>query len=100
MAPSFAQLPPEDEFDEDEIDYSDLREQYEVKLDEGFDTFVVIDGLPQVPQESAERLQSFLLRKLKSAGKAKEDGVFMPMGENGVTEGYVTALNGVLGWGG
>ena len=64
-----------------------MRLGYDVQLDEGFDTFVVIDGLPQVPQESADRLQSFLLRKLKSAGKAKEDGVFMPMGENGLTEG-------------
>ncbi|KIW01635.1 uncharacterized protein PV09_06822 [Verruconis gallopava] len=88
MAPSFAQLPPEEEFDEDEIDYSDLREQYDIKLDEGFDTFVVIDGLPRVPQENVERLKNFVLKKLRSAGKAKEDGVFMPMGDNGVTEGF------------
>jgi translation initiation factor 3 subunit B len=87
MAPSFTQLPPEEDFDDDEIDYSDLREAYDVQLDEGFDTFVVIDGLPQVPKESVDRLVTFLLKKLKGAGKAKEDGVFMPLGENGVTEG-------------
>jgi translation initiation factor 3 subunit B len=87
MAPSFNSLPPEEEFDEDEIDYSDLQEQYSVQLDEGFDTFVVIDGLPQVPAESVERLRNFLLKKLRSAGKAKEDGVFMPLGENGMSEG-------------
>ena len=92
MAPSFAQLPPEEDFDDDEIDYSDLREAYDVQLDEGFDTFVVIDGLPQVPAESVDRLTTFLLKKLKSAGKAKEDGVFMPMGENGVSEGCVSAF--------
>lgn len=89
MAPSFAQLPPEEDFDDDEIDYSDLQEAYDVQLDEGFDTFVVIDGLPKVPADSADRLQTFLLKKLKSAGKAKEDGVFMPIGEGGVSEGYV-----------
>jgi translation initiation factor 3 subunit B len=87
MAPSFAQLPQEEDFDEDEIDYSDLREQYAVSLDEGLETFVVIDGLPKVPAESADRLQTFLLKKLRSAGKAKEEGVFMPLDENGVTEG-------------
>lgn len=91
MAPSFDQLPPElEEFDEDEIDYSDLHEQYEVRLDEGLDTFVVIDGLPKVPEENKQKLIKFLLRKLNSVGKAKEDGVEMPMGADGVTEGYAT----------
>jgi translation initiation factor 3 subunit B len=88
MAPSFDQLPPElDEFDEDEIDYSDLHEQFEVRLDEGLDTFVVIDGLPKVPEENKQKLIKFLLRKLNSVGKAKEEGVHMPMGSDGVTEG-------------
>jgi translation initiation factor 3 subunit B len=91
MAPSFDQLPPED-FDEDEIDYSDLREQFEVRLDEGLDTFVVIDGLPKVPEESKQKLVKFLLRKLNTVGKAKEDGVEMPMGTDGVTEGYVNEI--------
>jgi hypothetical protein len=88
MAPSFDQLPPEEDFDEDEIDYSDLREQFEVRLDEGLDTFVVIDGLPKVPEENKQKLVKFLLRKLNTVGKAKEEGVEMPMGEDGTTEGY------------
>jgi hypothetical protein len=88
MAPSFDQLPPEEDFDEEEIDYSDLREQFEVRLDEGLDTFVVIDGLPKVPEDNKQKLVKFLLRKLNTVGKAKEEGVEMPMGEDGVTEGY------------
>lgn len=87
MAPSYNDLPEEEDFDEDEIDYSDLIEQYEVKLDEGLDAFVVVDGLPKVAEAAKDKLVSFLVRKLKSAGKAKEDGVFMPMGEDGMTEG-------------
>jgi translation initiation factor 3 subunit B len=93
MAPSFDQLPPEEDFDEDEIDYSDLREQFEVRLDEGLDTFVVIDGLPKVPDESKQKLVKFLLRKLNTVGKAKEEGVEMPMGEDGITEGYASVIS-------
>jgi translation initiation factor 3 subunit B len=87
MPPSFENLPVDEEFDEDEIDFSDLREQYEVRLEEGLDTFVVIDGLPKVPKESVQKLAKFLLRKLNSVGRAKEESVFMPLGQDGVSEG-------------
>ncbi|KAI7080858.1 hypothetical protein KC352_g41422, partial [Hortaea werneckii] len=84
MAPSFDQLDPETEYEEqDDIDYSDLREQYEVRMEEGLDTFIVIDGLPKVPPGSKEKLIKFLLRKLTSVGKTKEENVFMPMNEAG-----------------
>lgn len=88
MAPSYDNLPVDDDFDENEIDFSDLQEQYEVRLDEGLDSFVVIDGLPKVPEESRQKLVKFLLRKLNDAGKAKEDGIYMPLNEEtGQTEG-------------
>ena len=88
MPPAYDNLPVDEEFDEeDEIDFSDLRQQYEVRLEEGLDTFVVIDGLPKVPEESAHKLTKFLLRKLNTVGKAKEESVFMPLGEDGLTEG-------------
>lgn len=58
-------------------------------MEEGLDTFVVIDGLPKVPEESRSKLIKFLLRKLTTAGKTKEDNVFMPMDEaTGQTGGY------------
>ncbi|KAI6816168.1 Eukaryotic translation initiation factor 3 subunit [Hortaea werneckii] len=90
MAPSFDQLDPETEYEEqDDIDYSDLREQYEVRMEEGLDTFIVIDGLPKVPPGSKEKLIKFLLRKLTSVGKTKEENVFMPMNEAGdMSEGF------------
>lgn len=58
-------------------------------MEEGLDTFVVIDGLPKVPQESKQKLIKFLLKKLNSVGKTKEDAVFMPLGDNGISEGCV-----------
>ncbi|PHH70468.1 hypothetical protein CDD80_5995 [Ophiocordyceps camponoti-rufipedis] len=87
MAPSFDHLREadldDDEFNEDDIDISDLRERFEVQLEQGFDTFVVIDGLPQVTEDQKPKLIKFMMRKLNTVGKAREDSIYMPMGEDG-----------------
>lgn len=87
MAPTFEHLREadldDDEYDEDEIDISDLREKYEVQLEHGYDTFVVVDGLPEVTEEQKPKLVKFLLKKLNSVGKTREDLIFMPMGDDG-----------------
>ncbi|KAJ5749920.1 Eukaryotic translation initiation factor 3 subunit B [Penicillium manginii] len=89
MAPSFEQLSEQDlhEEEEEEIDFSDLKAQFEVKADEGLDTFVVIDGLPVVPEDSKQKLIKFLLRKLNTVGNTSEDAVFMPVSDKGMSEG-------------
>ena len=93
MAPSYENLPLEDDdFDESQIDFTDLDDQYQVRLDEGLDAFVVIDGLPVVPEDSKSKLVKFVLRKLNSVGKVKEAGVYMPVNDSGKTEGYVRLL--------
>ncbi|KAK7521924.1 eukaryotic translation initiation factor-like protein 3 subunit B [Phyllosticta citriasiana] len=88
MAPSYENLPVDDDFDESEIDFSDLKEQFEVRLEEGLDAFVIIDGLPVVPEASRSKLIKFLLRKLNTVGHATEEGVHMPLNDEGMTEGY------------
>jgi translation initiation factor 3 subunit B len=92
MAPSFDHLRDEDldeeDFDLDEVDISDLREKYEVQLEQGYDTFVVIDGLPEVNEEQKPKLVKFLLKKLNTVGKTREDLIFMPMGEDGKSLRY------------
>ena len=60
-----------------------------MKLEEGLDTFVVIDGLPVVPEESRQKLIKFLLRKLNTVGHTAEDAVFMPINDKNMSEGYV-----------
>ena len=65
MAPSYDNLPDEG-VEEEEIDFSDLNEQYEVRLESSLDAFCVIDGLPVVPEESKPKLVKFVLRKLNS----------------------------------
>lgn len=71
---------------------TDLKAQYEVKLEEGLDTFVVIDGLPIVPEESRQKLIKFLLRKLTTVGHTSEDAVFMPLNESKKSEGLVYSV--------
>jgi len=60
-----------------------------VRLEQGLDSFVVIDGLPVVTEEQKPKLVKFLLKKLNSVGKTKEDAVFMPLNDNGNSEGYI-----------
>ncbi|KAI5838971.1 eukaryotic translation initiation factor eIF2A-domain-containing protein [Morchella snyderi] len=83
-------MAPHSSFDDDEdIDFLDLREQFEVRLDEGLDTFVVVDGCPIVPEENRGKLIKFLSKKLSEVGKIKADSVTMPLNaETNKTEGY------------
>ncbi|KAL2114864.1 hypothetical protein VTJ04DRAFT_10527 [Mycothermus thermophilus] len=89
MAPSFDHLREEDldeeDFDMDEVDISDLREKYEVQLEQGYDTFVVVDGLPAVTAEQKPKLIKFLLKKLNTVGRTSEDAIYMPLGDDGMT---------------
>lgn len=76
--------PEEEDYDEEaELDFSDLRERFEVQLEQGLDTFVVIDGLPKVTEETRPKLIKFLLRKLNAIGRTREDSVHMPLGPDG-----------------
>lgn len=59
-----------------------------MRLEQGLDSFVVIDGLPVVTEEQKPKLLKFLLKKLNSAGKTKEEAIYMPLNESGVSEGY------------
>ncbi|KAK5050948.1 Translation initiation factor 3 subunit b [Exophiala bonariae] len=91
MAPGFDQLSDHDYQDEeDNIDFSDLKERYDVRMEEGLDTFVVIDGLPIVTEEQKPRLIKFLLKRLNTVGRIKdgEESIYMPMSDAGSSEGF------------
>jgi translation initiation factor 3 subunit B len=92
MAPSFEHLPdPEEDYDEDEeLDFSDLRERFEVQLESGLDSFVVVDGLPEVNAETKPKLIKFLKRKLDPVGRVREESIYMPLGEDGKSERWAT----------
>ena len=50
-------------------------------------TLKVIDGLPVVNAEQKPKLIKFLLKKLNTAGKTREDAIFMPMNDKDMSEG-------------
>jgi translation initiation factor 3 subunit B len=82
----------ENDIDVDDIDISDLVAEHEVQLESSFDSFVVIDGLPVVPEDRREKLLSFLTRKIngvKNVTKVKqhENNPFMPLMDSGETGG-------------
>lgn len=67
----------------------DLKEQYEVRLEEGLDAFVVLDGLPAVTEVLKPKLVKVLLKKLTEVGRTSSEAVFMPLNEDtGKTDGY------------
>lgn len=89
MSPGFDQLSLEDEY-EGEIDFSDLEEKYrDIREDQGFDNFVVVDGLPIVTEDQKPKLVKFLMKTLNKVGQVKdgEESVYMPIGDNGKSEG-------------
>lgn len=94
MAPTFEHLREadldDDDFNDDEIDTSDLRERFEVQLEHGYDTFVVVDGLPKVTEDQKPKLIKFLIKsKLSTVGKVREDMIYMPMDDDGNSLRYV-----------
>ncbi|EFR03543.1 hypothetical protein MGYG_06539 [Nannizzia gypsea CBS 118893] len=79
--------------DEVEIDFSDLKAEFEVRLEEGLDTFVVFDGLPIVSEDNKAKLIKFLLKKIKKDGPSSSSidpnrQIFLPMNESGMSEGF------------
>ena len=58
-----------------------------MRLEEGLDAFVVIDGLPVIPVESKPKLVKFLLKKLNAVGHTSEDAIYMPINEKNMSEG-------------
>ena len=56
-------------------------------MEEGLDAFVVIDGLPIVPEENKQKLVKYIMRKLNTAGKTREEAIFMPTNDKNMTEG-------------
>ncbi len=76
--------------DEEDIDFSDLHEQYIVDREEGLDTLIAVDGAPIVPATKRDTLLKVIKRKFGSYGRIKEEGVYMPMDEaSGMSKGFL-----------
>ncbi|CAG8605975.1 5784_t:CDS:2 [Acaulospora morrowiae] len=79
---------------EDEIDFTDIEEKYQVPIEEGFDTIIVVDNVPIVDDSKKEKLLKLIRRIFRNAGEIKEGGIDMPMEVNPETgvltsKGYI-----------
>ncbi|KAJ2684912.1 Translation initiation factor 3 subunit b, partial [Coemansia spiralis] len=68
---------------EEEIDYSDLERKFVVpEQEETLENVIVLDNLPVVDTSKVDKLVKTLTSQVfKKAGKVKENGFHMPMGE-------------------
>lgn len=56
------------------------------------DTFVVLDGLPIVPEDSKDKLIKYLLKKLNTVGRTSTDAIYMPLSDKKMSEGWVIQI--------
>ncbi|KAG5520058.1 hypothetical protein PMAC_001134 [Pneumocystis sp. 'macacae'] len=76
----------------DVIDFSDLEAKYTITFEQDFRSLIVVDGIPQIPEEKREALLKILERQFSSIGKIKDNGIFMPMEDRNGTffsKGYL-----------
>jgi translation initiation factor 3 subunit B len=68
---------------EEDINFDDIYEKYEISTENDFDTIVVVDGAPIVDEAKEEKLMAVLTKLFsKGAGEIKENGIWMPMTPN------------------
>jgi hypothetical protein len=77
------------------LDFTDLEEEHAFPYEEGFDSVILVDNCPIVKEDEKKgKLINYLRRTFSAHGRIKDDGIYMPEGEDGnlVSHGY--ALQG------
>ena len=67
---------------EDDLDFSDIEERYQLSFEEGFDNIVVVDNIPLVDETKEEKLLQFLRKIFKNVGEIRENHFVMPKAVN------------------
>jgi len=72
------------------IDFSDIEEKYKVRLDEGFDHILVVDGVPTIDKSKLEKLLVKIAKEFTRKGAViKPDDISMPWNDRtGKSQGY------------
>ncbi|KAH9004158.1 translation initiation factor eIF-3b [Lactarius hatsudake] len=73
-----------------DIDFSDIEEKYKVRLEEGFDHILVVDGVPVIDKSKLEKLLAKIAKEFTRKGAAiKPDDISVPWNEKtGKSNGY------------
>ncbi|KAG6863961.1 hypothetical protein C0993_009756, partial [Termitomyces sp. T159_Od127] len=74
----------------DDIDYTDIEEKYKVQYDDGFDTTLVVDGVPVIDESKRERLLNKFCKEFGRKGVTiKPEDVYLPWNDaTGKSKGY------------
>ncbi|KAI8362858.1 translation initiation factor eIF-3b [Mortierella sp. GBAus27b] len=67
---------------EEDIDFSDIEERYQLSFEEGFDNVVVVDNIPLVDETKEEKLIQFLRKIFKNVGEIRDNHFVMPKAVN------------------
>eukprot|EP00741_Cyanophora_paradoxa_P015119 tig00020848_g14590.t1 len=70
---------------------ADIDEQQlldEVQPEAGFDSIIVVDGLPVVDQDKYEKLVNVVRKIFSQIGAIRENGLYMPKDAKGATKGF------------
>ncbi|KAN0109913.1 Eukaryotic translation initiation factor eIF2A domain containing protein [Russula decolorans] len=71
------------------IDFSDIEKKYQVRLEDGFDNILVVDGVPVIDKSKLEKLLTKIAKAFTRKGAAiKPDDIFVPWNEAGKSNGY------------
>lgn len=67
---------------EEDIDFTDIEERYQLSFEEGFDNVVVVDNIPLVDETKEEKLVQFLRKIFKNVGEIRDNHFVMPKAVN------------------
>ncbi|KAI8996091.1 eukaryotic translation initiation factor eIF2A-domain-containing protein [Gaertneriomyces semiglobifer] len=73
-----------------ELDFSDIEQQYAPDFSFGFDNVIVVDNVPKVGEAKKEKLLNVIRKIFSNIGRIKENGLHMPMDSiTGESKGYM-----------
>ncbi|KAF9898492.1 Translation initiation factor 3 subunit b [Lobosporangium transversale] len=67
---------------EEDIDFSDIEERFQLSFEEGFNNVVVVDNIPLVDETKEEKLIQFLRKIFKNVGEIRDNHFVMPKAVN------------------
>ncbi|KAG1885793.1 translation initiation factor eIF-3b [Suillus subluteus] len=76
---------------DDELDFSEIEAKYRVDFDDGFDSIIVVDGIPVIDKSKLDKLLAKISKEFSRRGAViKPDDIFVPWDDNaGKTKGFI-----------
>ncbi|KAH9939231.1 translation initiation factor eIF-3b [Epithele typhae] len=78
-------------YDDEDIDYSDIQEKYQVEYDDGLENILIVDGVPVIDQSKLERLLQKISKDFSKKGlRITPDQITVPFDQaKGKSKGFL-----------